>query len=270
MSIFHFSPTCVFILSCVVLIVGMAQPAKAQAVSTPPDALAQDAAQSTRRTPDFLFGRPRGSLGIRGSWLFASAGSDLFDFVRNQLTIDERDFDAPAIGADLAIAVHPRVDAVFGIDFSRTQTASEYRDYVDSNRLPITQDTRLTQVNLSGSARLALLPRGHEVSRFAWIPRAVTPYVGAGAGFLWYAFQQDGDFVDFLDLSVFSDSFRSNGWTPSAHVFGGVDTKIWRRLFLTVEGRYAWASAELDRDFSGFDPIDLDGLKVAAGINVLF
>ena len=31
-------------------------------------------------------------------------------------------------------------------------------------------------------------------------------------GALWYEFHQTGDFVDFLDSSVFSDTFQSNGW----------------------------------------------------------
>jgi hypothetical protein len=37
-----------------------------------------------------------------------------------------------------------------------------------------------------------------------------------------------------------------------------------------VEGRYLWAAAALQRRFEGFDPIDLAGLRLSAGINVLF
>lgn len=221
-------------------------------------------------TPDFLFGRPHGSIGVRSGWMFARAGSDVFTFVRDRLTIDRKDFNAPALAADLGIVVAPRTEALFGFDFSRSSTASEYRAFVDNNRLPVRQETVLQQINLSGSVKFALVPRGREVSRYAWIPRTVTPYGGAGGGALRYEFRQVGDFVDFANLHIFNDTFRSSGWTPSAHVFGGVDVRLWRRLYFTGEGRYLWSHAALGRDFSGFQPIDLAGLKVTAGISGVF
>ena len=83
-------------------------------------------------------------------------------------------------------------------------------------------------------------------------------------------FNQVGDFVDFVDSSVFHDAFASNGWAPSAHVFGGTDIQLHRMIFLQVEGRYRWAKAELDADFLDFDPIDLSGFAMTTGISVLF
>jgi hypothetical protein len=220
--------------------------------------------------PDFLFGRPHGSIGIRGAWLFARAGSDLFDFVQRQLTLDKKDFNTPMFGIDAAITLSPRLDVVAGVDFGRTAKDSEYRDFVDNQLLPITQTTTLKQTTVSGSVRFNLLPRGQSVSRFAWVPRSVTPYVGAGGGALWYKFEQSGDFVDFVDLSVFPDYFVSTGFAPSAHVFGGADLHLYRILFLTAEGRYVWAHAKLSRDFVDFDPIDLAGFRLSTGIHLLF
>ncbi len=57
--------------------------------------------------PDFLFGAPRGSFGVRGSWVFARAGSDLFDFVQQHLTLDKSDFNAPAFGFDGGVPLTP-------------------------------------------------------------------------------------------------------------------------------------------------------------------
>ena len=220
--------------------------------------------------PDFLFGRPRGSVALRGSRVFARAGSDLFDFVQDQFTVESDAFNAPSIAADLAIAVHPRVDAVVGFEYSRAEMGSEYRGFVDNERLPITQTTTLDEMNVSGGVKVAVTPRGREIGRLAWVPRMATPFVGAGAGALRYSFTQTGDFVDFVDLSVFPATFRTQGWAPSAHVLAGVDVKLFRRWFFTAEGRYLWAAGELSRDFEGFDPIDLAGFRVGAGINVLF
>ena len=259
--------TTVFLTLCFVLAWGGVAAAGAADQNNAPAAPEQ-----TRPAPDFLFGEPRGSIGVRARWVFARAGGDLFEFIQKQLTIDEGDFDAPAFAVDVGLAVSPRADVLFGFEFSDAHTRSEYRDYVDSNRRPITQETGLREANLSGSVRIALMPRGRRVSRLAWIPRRATPYAGAGGGLLWYRFQQRGDFIDVLNprLTVFSDRLTSQGWTPSAHAFGGVDVRLSRRLFVAVEGRYLWASASLERSFEGFDPIDLAGRRLTAGINVLF
>ena len=100
-------------------------------------------------------------------------------------------------------------------------------------------------MNLSGSVKFALTPRGREISSRAWIPAAVTPYVGAGGGMLQYEFLQFGDFIDVdsANSEIFTDTFRSAGWTPSAHVFGGVDVRVYKRLYLSGEGRYLWSNA---------------------------
>ena len=232
----------------------------------------QPAPASAQQSPDFLFGSPKGMIGLRSGWMFASANSDLFTFVQRHLTVDRKDFNAPAIGVDVEAAMGPRASAVIGFDFARTSKDSEYRDFVDNQRLPITQTTRLTELNLSGSVKLAVTPRGREISSRAWIPAAVTPYVGAGGGMLKYEFLQFGDFIDVdsPSMDIFTDTFRSSGWTPSAHVFGGVDVRVYKRLYISGEGRYLWSKGTPDRDFIDFDPIDLAGLKATIGVHYMF
>jgi hypothetical protein len=242
----------------------------AAAQAAPPGGQDQAPLQVPLPSPDFLFGRPAGTVAIRGSWVFSRAGSDWYDFVTDQLTVDRGAFNAPAIGFEVGAAVTPRLDILGGIDFSKASTVSEYRDFVDNNRLPITQQTDLKGANISASLRYALLPRGREVGRLAWVPSTVVPYVGAGGGAYWYRLQQTGDFVDFVDLSVFPDVFESSGWAPSAHVFGGADIKLHRRLFLSLEARYLWAAGDLGAAWIDFDPIDLAGLRLSSGISVGF
>src|SRR5258706_9811838 len=159
-----------------VILLGVAQPCSAQ-------------------SPDFLFGQPRGTVAIRTGLLMPRAGSDLFTFVQDQLTVTRKDFNAPAVGLDLDIAITPRATAVAGFDFSGSTANSEYRNFVDNKRLPIQQTTQLRESNVSGSVKMALTPRGREVSQHAWIPSMITPYVGAGAGLMHYTFSQVGDFV---------------------------------------------------------------------------
>jgi hypothetical protein len=227
--------------------------------------------QSGPRTPpDFLFGRPDWSIGLRGSWLLARKQSDWYDFVTNQLTLDRGDFNAASVGFDVGVALTSRADLVIGFDFSQTTLPSEYRDFVDNFRLPIEQQTRMREASLTGGVRLFLTERGRQVGNFAWVPRTVVPYVGAGAGLVRFDVRQTGDFVDFVDHSVFFDVFRAFGWTPSAHLLGGVDIHVFRTLYVTFDGRYRWAAGDLGSTWIGFDPLDLTGLRMSAGINVVF
>ena len=166
--------------------------------------------------------------------------------------------------------VTSRIEAHVDFEMSHKSNESEYRDYVDNALLPINQETTLSVRNLSGNVRFNLTPRGHSVSRYAWVPKGVTPFVGAGGGAIWYRFEQTGDFVDFVDLSVFPDYFSSRGWAPNAYVFGGTDLHLYRFLYVTVEGRYLWANAELSNDFIDFDPIDLSGFRASTGLTLLF
>jgi hypothetical protein len=245
-------------------LLGTAGPVSAQTVP-PPVSMTQDLP-----TEDFLFGRPRVSLGLRAGWLVPGEGSDLFDFVQDQLTVEKGDFRGPAFAADLGYALTDRLDIVAGFEFTRKTIASEYRDFVDNNLLPIEQSSELSQNFATASLRFMLIPRGQRAGSFAWIPSRVAPYVGAGGGLLWWRFLQYGDFVDFQDFGVFADSFRSEGTSPTGHVFGGADIRLYKRLYFTVEGRYVWASGTLSSDFVGFEPLDLSGFRASAGINVLF
>ena len=229
----------------------------------------QDPPPPPRPAPDFLFGRPSGTLGLRVSWLSNRSGSDWYDFVTDQLTIDRKNFNGPGIGTDLGITISPRLDVMVGFDYSQSTTASEYRRFVDNNRLPIEQSTLLRGANFSGGLKFALTERGREVGRLAWVPRKVVPYIGAGGGAMWFQVRQNGDFVDYVDLSVFTDVFESSGWAPTAHAFGGVDVRVLRRAYVTFDARYTWASGNLGPDWIDFDPIDLSGLRLSAGINFI-
>ena len=82
------------------------------------------AAAVAQETPDFFFRQPRVGVGGRFGWVFARAGSDVFDFVTEQLTLDRSDFDAPTFEADVDVALTPRASLVFGFDFSSASKRS--------------------------------------------------------------------------------------------------------------------------------------------------
>lgn len=233
-----------------------------------------NAAQRPAPAPDFLIGRPRAVIAARASWFMAGANSDFYDQVTHDLTLEKSDFNTGAFAFEGGYRLSDRVDIVGGFDFANMSQTSEDRDEEEllpnGSRVPIQQSTELHQSNITASARFALVPRGHAVSRLAWIPNAFVPYVGAGGGMTKYSLRQNGDFVDFVDHHIFPDTFRSEGWAPTFHVFGGSDIQMYKRLMLTLEARYSWSTADLESDFVGFEPLDLGGLRLGAGIQILF
>jgi opacity protein-like surface antigen len=223
---------------------------------------------------DFLIGSPRASVGVRGSWFMPSAGSDIFDFITDEFTLEKSSFNSGSFSADFGFALNERFEILGGFDVNSKTQRSEDRDEEEllpnGTRVPITQETGLEQFNVMVSAKYSLVPRGRAISKLAWIPNTFVPYVGAGVGYGKYTFRQDGDFVDFVDKHIFTDTFRSEGWAPVFQAFGGTDIQMYKRLLLTLEGRYSWSHADLGTDFLDFEPIDLGGFRFGAGIRFGF
>lgn len=234
---------------------------------------AQSAPSNPIRTPapgDFMLGRPKAFIAFDAGFLFANANSDLYDFVTEQLTVEKTSFNTPTFGARLGWAISPRLEAAVMVERAQSTTASEYRDFVDNNRLPITQTTRRQESSVAATLRWSLLPSGRRISRFAWIPRRFTPYVGVGAGAIRYTFEQSGSFVDFQTSRVFDDRFRSDGWAPSVHALAGGDVRLYKKLYVTGEARYTRSAGTLSEDFIGFEPLALAGLRVGGSLKVVF
>src|SRR6185369_2325436 len=220
--------------------------------------------------PDFLFGRPRASISFSGTWVVPRAGGDLFTFVGNQLTINRSDFRRTGFTGAVGIRVTPQLDVVSDFEVSVRSIGSEYRQYVKADRSEIAQTTRFNQSAFAVGARYFPIGRGQDISKYAFVPRRVVPYVGAGASFVHYTFSQAGEFVDYVDLSIFSHSFSSNGWAVGPHIDTGADLQIWRMFFVNVGARYAWGHAKLSSDFVDFDGIDLSGFRTSTGITIVF
>lgn len=246
--------------------------ALAAAAAWPTSAHAQAArdAAPVESAADFLFGAPHAWLGVRGSYLVPRAGGDFFSFVRDQLTLDNADFRAGGLSGDLGIVLPHGLDVVIGADVNRRTAPSEYRHFIASNGQPIAQTTRVRQTAARAGLRWSPFSRGQRISRLAFIPRRVVPYVDAGVTTTFYSWSQVGQFVDANSFAVFNDQFGSDGWATGPYAGSGVDLQLYRVLYLTVHARYTWLHGTLGSDFSGFDGIDLSGLRTSTGFTVVF
>lgn len=229
-----------------------------------------DPPEGSQQGTGFAFAAPRGFFALKFGLLLPRAESDIYTFNAEQLTLDLNSYNAPLFGVDVGVAVSNRVDLVFGFEYSSAAPVSEFRDFVDEFGAPITQQTRLRQVPLTAGVRVNLVERGRSVGSYAWVPKTVIPYVGGGGGITWWKYEQFGDFVDFVDFTIFTEFFATQGWAPSAHLFGGVDFSVSPRWVINVEGRYNWASGQLAPAFTGFEPIDLAGFRLMGGVSIRF
>lgn len=219
---------------------------------------------------DFLFGAPTGSVTFHAGFAGARAGSEVFSFTSELLTLNKSDFSAMAFGIEYARSITDNLDIFGGFGYSGSSERSEFRDWVDENQMPIEQDTRFARLPFLAGARFYLAPRGRSVGSYAWLPSAVAPHLSAGVGMLWYSFRQSGDFVDVEDNEIFTANLQSSGWAPMLHTAAGLDVSLSPGLILSTEARYAFARAEMSEDFAGFDDIDLSGLTATVGLKIRF
>ena len=95
-------------------LVAMATGARAQVAPAP-----QEPPPLIPAKPDFLFGVPRGTVGIRAGILLPREQGELFTFVRDQLTIDKGDFRTPSVTIEGTYNLRQRVAAVWDIDLNK-------------------------------------------------------------------------------------------------------------------------------------------------------
>ena len=230
-------------------------------------ATAEEFKDANFRGPDFRFEPPRFTIGLRGGAAFNRANGEIYDFLQDNLTVDDSDFIAPAFALDLSVRATMWLDVVFGFEAGGISVTSEFREFVFASGASIKQTTTLTQIPLTLSLKVYPLRRGHRVGQYAWVRPRLVPYLGGGLGATWYRLSQNGDFVDFTDFTIFEAKFRSEDWAFAQHAFVGLDLKVSTNFGVVLEGRYYWARADLGGDFIGFDPISLEGGRVMLGFS---
>ena len=224
------------------------------------------ASENGERKSDFLLGKPKGFFGLHTGIFFPQADSDIFDMVTRELTLEKSDFRAWDFGLDLGFHLYEKLDLVFHYDYSKESPNSEFRDFVDEQDLPITQNTSLSQSAITAGIKYSLKPRGRRLGEYAYVPSRIVPFVEGGLGISYYTFEQKGYFVDSETLEIFYAFLKSSGRTEIGYLGGGTDIYLLKNMYLTLDLRYSLASAELNEDFVGFDDIDLGGFRIAAGV----
>lgn len=218
----------------------------------------------------FSFKPPAVTLDFKIGHVAQSTSSDIYSDLTTNLTLEKTDFAATSYAGSASFRATTRTDFVFGIGYVRSQAASESRDYVGTDDLPITQSTSLVRIPVTAGLRYFPTSRGHAVGQYAFIPAAFTPFVGGGIGLMNYKLTQEGDFVDSSDLSIFTDELESSGRSVMAYGEAGAAYWFNQRVGITADARYNWSRAPMRKDFQQFDNIDLRGVQATAGLAVRF
>jgi hypothetical protein len=218
----------------------------------------------------FLFKVPAFTVELRVGRLAPTTSSEIYPHLTSNFTLEKKDFRATSYSADASFRVAPSFDVVAGIGWATSRTSSESREFVDQDDQPILQETELSKLPVTVGVRYFPLSRGESIGRYAWIPAAFTPYIGAGGGMMHYRLAQNGDFVSFEDLSIFTDELESTANAVTAYGEAGASVWLSGKFGLTGSARYTLARAPMRRDFAGFEDIDLGGFQASAGLAVRF
>jgi len=207
---------------------------------------------------------------VRLGAFFPAGDSELWRAGAADFTQATSDFDDASVGASYVMSFGNYVELGFNADLYASKNASEYRDYVDGNGLPIIHDTTLAIAPLTVDVRA--LPFGRYRMRDERAVRRPVFYVGGGAGFAVWSYEEEGDFIDFSDaqLPVFYDRFRDDGTALELHALIGLELPVARSVNLLFEGRYSWAKDDLEQDFAFLDKIDLSGPSAHFGVAFRF
>jgi len=225
--------------------------------------------------PDFFFGRPVFTLTVRFGAFAPRAGSEFHEFTFDRFTLDRNDLRSFTGGIEAGIWLGDHAEINLAVDGFSVTRQTNYREFVeqhdDGTFSEIRQNTRFSQSpSLTLGLRLFPLPRGDELSQFVWVPRTVAPFVAFGVGGMGYAVEQWGDWVEESDGSIFTEEFSSSGGSYAAYLGGGIEVTLRPRVALVLDARYLWGSDRMTGDFFRFEPLDLSGRRMTAGLSYRF
>ena len=83
----------------------------------------------------FSSAAPGATFSIRTGYDIPRAGSDIFSYTSELLTLDKSNFAAPAISEWIVgVRLSDRLDLVAGVGYAKSETPSEFRDWEDTRR----------------------------------------------------------------------------------------------------------------------------------------
>ena len=197
-----------------------------------------------------------GTFRVRFGEFTPRGENDYWIDTRNDFTGDEDDFADDLLGVDYLHPLGPRMSLLVGISAWESDFAQQYDDFVDPNGLGIFHTTSFELTALEAGLVWNLLDRGASIS----------PYVGVGAGYYDWTLTEDGEFIDFGDLSIFDARFTDSGDSFGWFWLAGIEIPIGSTASVFAESRWNDVDDNLTGDFEGLGTLDLSGHSITFGI----
>jgi hypothetical protein len=178
----------------------------------------------------------------------ARVQGDVLVVNRQYLLFDINDFHAMTVGGDWAVSLGEYFEAGAGFGFYQRTVPAVYAEWVNTDGREIVQDLKLRIMPLT--AIVKILPLGSK--------RAFQPYVGGGLGVYFWRYSESGEFVDFVDGSIFRDTFADSGTSVGPVAVFGARGRVSSNALIGGEARLQWGKGDLSKDFLS-DTIDLGG-----------
>ena len=200
-----------------------------------------------------------------------STSSSIYDFNQENLLFNPSSLD----GMDFSLGLYSQRNnhLAFGVklDHYNESVVTEDRFYEYEDGSPILQSISLEKSYIGMEMILTPFGAGERFGSHAWAPKTFVPYLRLGAGILDWDYSENGDFVDYSDLTIFYDTYYSTGSTLGLQLGAGFRVKISPRMDAHFDYTYTHAEDSLNgSDFIGFGDLDLSSTSARVGITIKF
>jgi len=160
----------------------------------------------------FMFGAPSGSFRIDAGWAVAAAGSDLFSFTTNELTLDDEISARPHLAGNWPQCARPHAARAYG-KHGRDEQGLRVPGLVDNNESPF-RDHTFSAIPLTVGLKEYLTPPACRSAGCVGTGR-LAPYVAPELVPTWYQFKAERRLHRLQHEQRFNDLYESTGWAPT-------------------------------------------------------
>ncbi len=200
------------------------------------------------------------SLDVKVGVFMPTLNSDLWAVNIENLAFAKRDMvdGMVAVGYEMFLNRNVAVGLEVG-SYSRSRH-SQYRDYEHADGAPIFQSISLKVTPIEAVFTFYLL--GHR--------RPFSPYLAVAGGVYAWTYEQWGEFINFEDdpLTLQEGSAFTQTVSPGFSARFGFLFRPSRGLGLSIEGKYQYLKGTLSSDFEDFEPLDMGGPAIMAGLHI--
>jgi opacity protein-like surface antigen len=224
---------------------------------------------------------------FKGGYLQLQMKSDLWDTEFENMDFRKKDYYDTSFGLGYEYFINRQVSFVLSVEWYDKAKTGIYNNFVGETiegdnyafdygaGFEIEHVFSVSIVPIQASLKLMPYRRAG----------TIIPYIGGGIGLYLWNVRIQGEMVNFNESESFYDPGRDEdveGYTiypadaeenrisVGFHAFAGIMVPLVRRVTLDIEAKYNYAEGTLKDSFQGFEPFDLSGFQVTAGLSLWF